>query len=306
MFSRSSPFLALASAVVLLAVLAFPGWAVAGGAKTALFPEYVLADTNAATVTKSDVTVTLESLGASGMYEHPELFAFDKDRIPEQIVGGANFGEYFDKDWQKQYWCYTFGVGEDELAVFRVTIKNGTDHILRMKDPRIYIEIEDRDPIAAVTALGNPTLVPVPVQGKPTEFVLRPASVEADENTTLVYWVTYFELKAEQNRKKHTILDSAYRVPLGIRSQVIAQNKAAYKLISGTDTEILPGKTYKGILLFPVLVSFATATVSFYDVHTKVDAAGTPTEKQTFMFPVKLDRVQMVWDKKQQKRWVRM
>lgn len=301
---KSTLPLCSALAGALLAGLA--ATAIAGGAKTALFPEYVFADSSQGTLTKSNVTITLEPLGASRVYAHPDLFAFDRDHVPEQIAGGVNFGTYFDKDWQKQYWCYTFGVGEQELAVFAATIKNSTDHILRMKDARIFIEVEGHDPIAAVTALGNPTLVPVPVQGRPTETVLRPTSFEANEDATLVYWVTFFEMKTERDRKKHMIMDSAYSVPVGLRSQVIAQNKAAYKLISGTDTEILPGHTYKGILLFPVLVSFDTATISFYDIHTKTDAAGNATEKQTFSFPVKLDRVQMIWDAKREKRWKRL
>ena len=86
-------------------------------------------------------------------------------------------------------------------------------------------------------------------------------------------------------------------------SKVILQNRPAYRLIADVGTEILPGKTMKGILLFPVVVSFDTATLSFYDISTKTDAAGNTTEKQTFTFPVKLNRVQMQFDNQQEKRW---
>lgn len=99
--------------------------------------------------------------------------------------------------------------------------------------------------------------------------------------------------------------DSHYVVPVGISAQVIGQNRSAYMLIASTDAEILPGRGLKGILLFPVTASFETATLSFYDVHTKTDAAGTPIEKQTFAFPLKLDRVQMAWSD-QEKRWTRV
>lgn len=53
-------------------------------------------------------------------------------------------------------------------------------------------------------------------------------------------------------------------------------------------------------------VSFDPATVPFYDVHTKTDAAGNPIDKQTFAFPLKLNRVQMQWDDAQEKRWKRV
>jgi len=194
----------------------------------------------------------------------------------------------------------TFGVADQNLAVFRVEIQNGTDHILRMKDARIYLEVEDHDPIAAVTSLGNPTLQAVTDPNAPYKVVPTSAT-EGDES--LVHWVTYWEREAERQRPKKTLFDNQYRVPVGLRSQVIAQNRTSYKLVADTNAEILPGKSFRGILLFPVVVSFDTATLSFYDVHTKTDAAGTPTEKQTFTFPVKLERVQMQWDGKQEKRW---
>ena len=131
--------------------------------------------------------------------------------------------------------------------------------------------------------------------------VIPKSASEADES--LVHWVTYWEQNAEKTRQKHTIMDGLYKYPIGLGSQVILQNRPAYKLIADVGAEILPGKTMRGILLFPVVVSFDTATLSFYDISTKTDAAGNPTEKQTFSFPVKLDRVQMQFDAKQERRW---
>jgi hypothetical protein len=101
------------------------------------------------------------------------------------------------------------------------------------------------------------------------------------------------------------MFDSQYRIPIGIASQVIAQNRAAYKLIADVGTEILPGRSFTGILLFPVTVSFDTATLSFYDIHTKSDAAGNVLEKKTFRMPLTLQRVRLEWDDKQEKRWKR-
>lgn len=275
-----------------------------GGSKKAaeitLFPEYVLSERDAQTQTKSDVTITVTPLSKAGMYEHPELFAFHRSEIPKEIADGINFGNYYKKDYQGQDWCYTFGVGDDQLAAFLVEVKNGTDHILRMKDTRIYMEVEGKDPIGAVTALGDPTLVPRPGTEPITPLVPQSA-LAGDES--LVHWLTYFEEQAERKRKKHTLFDSQYQVPIGLASQVILNNRQAYKLIADVGAEVLPGRSLKGILLFPVVISFDTAMVSFYDVHTKTDAAGTPTEKQTYSFPLKLHRVQMQWDGDQEKRW---
>lgn len=267
------------------------------GEKTSLFPEYVLADSALASQTKSDVTVTVTPLGPSRMYEHPELFAFNKDQVAEPIAGLISFDTYHKKDFEKRHWCYTFGAGDKYVAAFRVEIQNGTDHILRMKDARIYLEAGDNDPFAAVTKVGDPTLVPTSVPEAP-----RPKSYQ-DQDESLVHWVTYFEALAERERPKERFFDSQKAIPIGIASQVIALNRQAYKLIADPSAEILPGRTLKGILLFPVVVSFEEATLSLFDVHTQVDAAGNPVEKQTFTFPLRLNRVQMQFDDKKEKRW---
>lgn len=72
-------------------------------------------------------------------------------------------------------------------------------------------------------------------------------------------------------------------------SQVIAVNKKSYKLIGDVDTEILPDDTYSGILLFPRLIGGdPEMTIKFYELVTKVDAAGNPTERTNFDFKFKL------------------
>lgn len=281
-------------------------------AKVSLFPEYGLANPDSASLTKSDVTITVTPLGMSHLYEHPTLFSFDKKQIAEPIAGGINFGTYCEKDYEKRYWWYTFGSGDDYLAVFQVEVRNGTDHILRMKDARIYLELPEDEaatnmtgspvdvsqPVAAVTKLGDSTLVPNPHPAMP---VLPKSAVEGDGS--LVHWVTYFEQEAEKKRPKKRFFDNQHTIPIGLASQVIAQNRTTYKLIADTAAEILPGRSLKGILLFPVLVSFENATLSFYEIHTKTDSAGDPIEKATFTFPLKLNRVQMQWDGEKEKRW---
>jgi hypothetical protein len=300
--SRDRTWLSLvchASVMAVLVAATSASTALAGkSAKVSLFAEYALANPDSGSILKSDVTITVQSLGPSYLYDFPELFAFDPGKVAAPIAGGVNFGTYCEKDYEGRYWWYTFGCGENDLAVFQVAIQNGTDHILRMKDARIYLEVADHDPISPVTRLGDPTLVPGPT---PAPAVLPKSAVDADES--LIHWVTYFEQEAEKVRSKKTFLDNRHVTPIGLASQVIGQNRAAYKLIADPTAEILPGRTLKGILLFPVLADFPSAALSFYEVHTKTDPGGNPIEKQTFVFPIKLNRVQMQWDGDKEKRW---
>ena len=275
-----------------------------GGTKTAkidVFPEYAVNDPATATQTQSDVAITVAPLSKARMYELPELFAFQKDGIAKEIAGGINFGVHHEKDFEGKYWCYTFGVGEDQIAVFQVEIRNGTGHILRMADARIYFEVDGQEPYPATTRFGEAALVPGTTEIAP----VVPTSYK-NQDQTLVHWITHFEMEAERKRPKQTLFDSQQRIPIGLASQVIQQNQPAYKLVASPEAEILPGRSLKGILVFPVVVTAPQASVVFYDIHTKADAAGNVTEKQTFRIPLQLRRVQMQWDGKQEKRWKRV
>ena len=120
-----------------LAIVCIAGSASAGkSAKVSLFAEYGLANPDSGSTLKSDVTITVRPMGASHLYDFPELFAFDRDQIAAPIAGGVNFGSYCEKDYEGRYWWYTFGCGENDLAVFQVEIKNGTDHIFLAHEGR--------------------------------------------------------------------------------------------------------------------------------------------------------------------------
>jgi len=59
------------------------------------------------------------------------------------------------------------------------------------------------------------------------------------------------------------------------------------KLMNDLSTEVMPHQSTKGFILFNVDPAKATTgTVSFYDVTTKVDDAGKPTEKASFDFKI--------------------
>ncbi len=70
-----------------------------------------------------------------------------------------------------------------------------------------------------------------------------------------------------------------------------------FKLINDVSAEILPGFSYEGILVFPVITTLSSsARITFFDVTTKVDAVGNPLEKTQFDFSLKRQFVQMWYD----------
>lgn len=228
---------------------------------------------------KNGLTIEMELLDPRTTYNHPELFTFQLTDLPSNwgITVGAYYPDYLGKRW-----CYTFGF-EENLTVIKVKITNNTGHILKMKDARILMRVEGEDPIKAITKVGNTTLVET-INSDGKTILLPKSAILSDES--LVHWITYFEDKWNQKRKKG-FLSLNYIV--GVPSQVIAVNKKSYKLIGDVDTEILPDDTYSGILLFPRLIGGdPEMTIKFYELVTKVDAAGNPTERTNFDFKFKL------------------
>ncbi|MDP2302422.1 MAG: hypothetical protein Q8N03_08365 [Ignavibacteria bacterium] len=267
-----------------------------GGVVTVAFKEHELINSSEATQTKGDVTITLNPLKPSSMYDEPALFSFSQDKIAGNY-SGFEISSYYPKDYQNNNWCYTFGLTGDVLVAYKVKIKNATTHILRMKDARIYLMVEGQDPIPAFNILGNTTLVQKTV-GK--EQILLPKSfVELDQS--FVSWLTSEEENYERNRSKG-ILSVAY--PIGIGSQVIAQNIRAYKFLTDVSREILPNTTFEGILLFPIRSStLIDAKIMFYDITTKTDNAGNPVEKVSFEYPIKFVDQQMWFENEKERRW---
>ncbi len=259
---------------------------------TAHFNEYSVHN-NIDSVTKENVTISINVLKPSETRLHPDLFSFNDEYIDNSF---SNAFYYYPKDNKGKQWAFTFGFGEKKiLTALKVKITNNTSHILRMKDARVYLIVDDEGietPVGAVTNLGDPTLVwRYPDNPKNKEKIPRSAKT-GDES--LIHWVTYFENEWETSREK-SFLDLPY--PVGFVSQVINQNKKHYNLINDVSKEILPNFSYEGILLFPVVSSFETAKLMFYDITTKTDPAGNPIEKTTFELYLDLTTSDMWYDK---------
>jgi hypothetical protein len=286
----------LVKATLMLALAAF----LASCASTATIPtqhfgEYSVTPPEGASQTKSNVTIAVEVLKPSESLKHPELFAFDIEQFPDSHFNFSTMG-MFPKDTQGRRWLYTFGFGDKYLAALKVKLTNNTPHILRMKDARIYMVIAGESPTAAVTALGNGSLLNV---GSSEKALYLPKSF-LDKDGSLIHWLTQYENEWNLTRKKGLVSLGSY--PVGFAAQVVEQNKKNYKLINDLAVEILPNFAYEGILLFPVVVSFDEVKLAFYDITTKTDAAGNALEKTAFEFPLKLEQVDM-WYDKAAKQW---
>ena len=145
-----------------------------------------------------------------------------------------------------------------------------------MGDARIYLIVEGVDPLPAINSLSE-----------------------------LLEQADYFESIANQKRAQQTVLYVLQKspIPTGFYRSIVLYNKKNYKLINDVNKEILPGFSYEGIFVFPVIPSFSSSgKVSFFDITTKVDSAGNPIEKTRFDFNLKRRYVRM-WYDSTEKAW---
>jgi hypothetical protein len=228
--------------------------------------EYQVIESN--TQTKEGIEITLRSFNVLDTYSFPEMFLIDENiNYNTQTTDYSSYKMYYPKDTSGKRWIYTYNIdGNNQLVAFKVKIVNNTDHILRMGDARIYLIVTGEDPINAITDLD-----------------------------TFKSWATRFEgnLKGRPGFSMY---------PFGFASALIGANSRGYKLINDFSKEILPGFSYEGILLFPAIVSWDAAELSFFDVTTKVDSAGNPIEKATFKFEMKKEDKVFNFDA-DSKRW---
>ncbi len=232
---------------------------------------YGFAGTFDSSLTKSDITITLEPLAQWRMYE-PEnepLFSFRMEDYPEWKDNVFIQSQFSKPGPGGKYWIYPF----NRLPAYRVTISNNTDHILRMKDSRIYLLPEGQDPVQALTLNG-------------IMQYLNSFSEEV-KNQWLSISPMAFSLSKE--------------FPNNYLGQFVGRKLRDYKFIAEMQPEILPHFTYHGTLVFPLVSNVQSVKISFYDITTKTDAAGNPTEKTEFDFPMQAHEVQMWHDRVENK-----
>jgi hypothetical protein len=237
------------------------------------FIQYGLEPEPSQTQVKSDVEITLNVIRPSEMYQFPELFAFRLEDFP-LYNGYSGLRVMYPigplgKSWEHPLRKFDFS---QQVLLCRVTIRNGTRHILRMKDARIYLIIEGQKPIPALRFYE------------------------------LLEQADYFEVQTN----RYLVRGSGpltTQIPIGFFRALLLSHKNAFNLINDLRTEIPLGSTYTGILAFPATSSTdAVATISLFDITTKVDSVGSPTEKTRFDFVLRPQQAQM-WFDQQERIW---
>ena len=245
---------------------------------TLTFTQYGLEPGPSQSQSKSDIDISVKTLRLSDIYGYPNLFSFSLDEFPQWKDNYYLKNNYPPGPLGKR-WSYPFASPDasEQLLLNWVRIKNGTKHILRMKDARIYMVVDGQEPFAALSTLD--------------ELIQEGARFEAME-------------KREWDSKVSQMLIKIgdYSYPDGFAGSLITTRRNYYKLINDVSKEILPGFTYEGMLVFPVSPALqGSAKVSFFDVTTKTDPAGNPIEKTQFDFSLQAQRVQMWYDKAESK-----
>ena len=246
---------------------------------TLSFNQYGLEPGPTQTQTKSDIEITGKSIRISDIYDYADLFSFNLEDFP-RYKKSSYLKNNFPKGPLNKRWAYPFASWDasEQLLLCWIKIKNSTKHILRMKDARIYMIIEGQEPIAALSTFD--------------ELVREAERFEAMERQ-----------REWQRWESQLIKLGEFDYPTGISRAFLQSKRSYYKLINDIRKELLPSFTYEGMLVFRVDPSaYGAAKISFFDVTTKTDAAGNPVEKTQFDFSLQPERVQM-WYDKAENRW---
>jgi len=240
---------------------------------TVQFRQYGLDPSLAQPQAKSDIEISLKSVRISDIYQYPDLFSFKIEDFPQLQNAIPPFTSMYPEGPLGKSWENPFSTpdGKVQVLLFWAKIKNGTSHILKMGDARVYLIIEEQEPIPAFSSFNE-----------------------------LLRSVDYFEASTNQYLAQQAkgflggLVKVNRRLPAGFYRSLVLYHKSSYKLINDLNKEILPGFTYEGMLAFPSAVTTdRSAKVTFFNVITKTDAAGNPVEKTQFEFPMLPQEVSM-------------
>jgi len=277
-------------AVFVVCLLALSGEAMAKDKKkkskvpTFTYTQYNLDPGPTQTQAKSNIEITLQVIRNPDIYKYPGLFAFDPDQI-------ARYWTDHDQTARDLKWLYAKGPdglywenpfsspgGRVSLLLCWAKIVNNTDHILRMKDARVYLIPEGKEPLSAYSSIEN---------------LFTAADVfETARNQSMA-----------QSKGLISIRIGPKELPKGFFRTLVLSHKDGYKLLNDLSKEVLPAFSSEGFLIFPSVPDIqGAAKISFFDITTKTDAAGTPVEKARFDFSLKPQEGAM-WYDKDEKMW---
>lgn len=243
---------------------------------TVAFDQYGLVQGPMQSEKRSDIEISVTTIRPADIYNYPNLFSFSLNESADYFLKQTYPAGPSGLSWEFPFMSPD---GKVSLLLAWVKLTNGTEHILRMRDARVYLITEGYDPLPAFSAM---------------EELYRAADgFEQEANQKL----------AGQWQKTMVKVGEMPQLPQGFYRRIINAHQGAYKLINDVGKEILPGFTYEGLLVFPTAPTVqGQARLAFYDITTKTDAAGNPLEKTRFEFPLENQHVTM-WYDRAEKRW---
>lgn len=242
---------------------------------TLSFTQYGMDPGPSQTEIESDIEITVTTVRISDIYDYPNIFSFNLEEFPQYRDNFFLNRNYPIGPLGKQ-WFYPFASPDasQQLLIAMVKIENGTNHILRMEDARVYLIIEGLEPVPALSSYED-----------------------------LQHHAGRFESMEKQQWESKLLKVGEY--PVGFTRAFLQSKRNHYKLINDVSKEMLPGFNYKGMLVFPVIPSaYGPARISFFDITTKTDAVGNPVEKVQFNFTLEQQAVSL-WYDKAENRWKR-
>ncbi len=251
------------------AVLVFSGCAVPGATlKQNVVQEYIPLITDSTIQSKDNIEISVRMFTMAERYQYPQYFRYQPSLLPEP------YASYDRNGGGERYLFYgpDFKMG---IVAARVKITNHTEHILRMKDSRIYLMVPGENPVAALGDIGALDDIFSKIEN---DFVAR------------------------QQASLPMISLSSHIYPAGLYSAILKQKRSEYRLINDLSAEILPNFSLEGLLVFPVTIGSPELTVSFFDIVTKTDQAGNPIKKTQFDFKYAL-RANNYWLDNQSDQW---
>jgi hypothetical protein len=276
-------------ALCLVALLAGPGMVSAKKKKSKVpmvsYVQYNLDPGPNQMQSKSNIEISLKAIRFADIYKYPGLFAFNAETIAKGSSDPRQVKYLLERMYPKGpdglSWENPFATADGRISLLLLAAKivNNTDHILRMKDARVYLIPEGKEPLSAIAKF---------------EDLLEVVDVfERLANQHL----------AEQSQGGLIRIGKTPQLPKGFYRTMLTHNRASFKLINDLGKEVLPGFTYEGFLIFPSAPDIqGTAKISFFDITTKMDMAGNPVEKARFDFALKREDGSM-WYDKEEKMW---
>ncbi|MHA1749848.1 MAG: hypothetical protein ACTSYF_14555, partial [Promethearchaeota archaeon] len=216
---------------------------------------------------KQNIKIACRLLNPQMIFSYPQYFSYSVDQELESLKGDKFFIEILPTE-NNRIWHYVFSDPsfKKQLVACHVIMENNTEHILRMRDARLYLIPEGKEPIESLNTVDE-------IAGRITWLE---SEYEGEEG-----WKkkgSYFY--TEEKRYIH-------QYPVGLSSQILYYNRDNFKLITDLGAEVLPGFTYSGLLVFPYVPDENDdLTISFFDITVKTDPAGNPLEKTRFDFHI--------------------